>query len=287
MLSQQIDSTDFLDGAMNLVGFIFFFIAIFVTAYIYFKKRTPTNAIYVFSEIGGALYCLGNFCDKWGLWDADVADSFGESFGLFIGVVSLFFAVIPFLEQKMEITTLRMRDMIETASSASINVANIANEMAASASEVNAAAEEIAAATQNMTINTQEAMRASNDIRNVMGIITSISNQTNLLALNASIEAGRAGEQGRGFAVVANEVRKLAEESKNAVRETNVKIANVIRKINISFAEMEGINASTEQQTASMEEVTATATKLGSLAESLRNSLKMTKHLKTQIIGVK
>ena len=283
MLAQQIDPVDFLDGALNVVGFIFFLIAIFVTTIIYFKKRTPTNAIYVFSVFGGALYCLGNVADKWGLWDGDVADSFGESFGLFIGVVSLFFAVIPFLEQKMELTSLRMKGMIETASSASINVANIANEMAASASEVNAAAEEIAAATQNMTINTQEAMRASNDIRNVMGIITTISDQTNLLALNASIEAGRAGEQGRGFAVVAKEVRKLAEESKKAVRVTNEKIANVISKINTSFAEMEGINASTEQQTASMEEVTATATKLGSLAESLRNSLKMTEHLKTQI----
>ncbi len=65
------------------------------------------------------------------------------------------------------------------------------------------------------------------------------------------------------------------------------KKSNVISKINISFAEMEGINASTEQQAASMEEVTATATKLGSLVEDLRNSLKMDKHLKTQIIGVK
>ena len=107
-----------------------------------------------------------------------------------------------------------------------------------------------------------------------VGIITNISDQTNLLALNASIEAGRAGEQGRGFAVVADEVRKLAEESKLAVRETNEKIKSVIDKINNSFGSMEGISASAEQQTASMEEVTATAHKLGTLAESLKNSLK-------------
>ncbi len=273
MLAQQLDPADLIDGGFNLVGMIFFFIAVIITTVIYYKKRTPTNAIYVFITFAGSMYTLGNLCDKWGFWNGDVADAFGESFGLFIGVVALFFAVIPFLEQKLEKTTVEMKGMIETASRASINVANIANELAASANEVNAASEEIATATQSMTVNTNEAMKASNDIRNVMRIITTISDQTNLLALNASIEAGRAGEQGRGFAVVADEVRKLAEESKHAVRETNEKITDVINKINNSFGEMEGINASTEQQTASMEEVTATANKLGLLAEALKNTL--------------
>ena len=273
MLAQQLDPADLIDGGFNLVGMIFFFIAVIITIVIYYKKRTPTNAIYVFITFAGSMYTLGNLCDKWGFWDGDLADAFGESFGLFIGVVALFFAVIPFLEQKLEKTTVEMRGMIETASSASVNVANIANELAASANEVNAASEEIAASTRSMTVSTNEAMKASNDIRNVMRIITTISDQTNLLALNASIEAGRAGEQGRGFAVVADEVRKLAEESKHAVRDTNEKITDVINKINNSFGEMEGINASTEQQTASMEEVTATANKLGQLAEALKNSL--------------
>jgi Methyl-accepting chemotaxis protein len=56
----------------------------------------------------------------------------------------------------------------------------------------------------------------SNEIGNIVSLITQIAEQTNLLALNAAIEAARAGNQGRGFAVVAEEVRKLAEQSGSA-----------------------------------------------------------------------
>ncbi len=60
-----------------------------------------------------------------------------------------------------------------------------------------------------------ENSRGVEQINTLTNDILSISSQTNLLALNASIEAARAGEAGKGFAVVADQIRELAESSKN------------------------------------------------------------------------
>lgn len=68
----------------------------------------------------------------------------------------------------------------------------------------------------------------SQEIEGIIAIINQIAEQTNLLALNAAIEAARAGEVGRGFAVVAEEVRKLADESKQSVSD----ISNLLTRIN-------------------------------------------------------
>ncbi len=71
------------------------------------------------------------------------------------------------------------------------------------------------------------------NIGEIVKLIGGISEQTNLLALNAAIEAARAGEAGKGFAVIADEIRGLAEESKNATEN----IASMLNEIGKSVAE--------------------------------------------------
>ncbi len=90
--------------------------------------------------------------------------------------------------------------------------------------DVTAQMKEINKIVEGLRTSIQNLGKRSEEIGNIVNIITTVAGQTNLLALNAAIEAARAGEHGRGFAVVAEEVRKLAEQTAKAAEDISTLI---------------------------------------------------------------
>lgn len=94
-------------------------------------------------------------------------------------------------------------------------------------------------------------------IVSVIGTIQAIAEQTNLLALNAAIESARAGEVGQGFAVVANEIRTLADQSRESTEDIRQIIENIYADTSLTVDAMSEVTTKTTEQTKAVDTVRA------------------------------
>ena len=160
--------------------------------------------------------------------------------------------------------------------------------LSSTSEEVNAVSEEVSATSQAMSqgaseqaemiyrVNSQIVQASElidaviSEINENTRIINDIALKTNILSLNAGIEASRAGDYGRGFTVVAENIRRLSEDTRDAIERIEEFSNNISQSLKKSFSDitesMEHISATAQETAASSEEVAASI-------EEIKNSI--------------
>jgi twitching motility protein PilJ len=120
---------------------------------------------------------------------------------------------------------------------------------------------------------------SSQEIGDIVGLITEIADQTNILALNAAIQASTAGDAGRGFAVVADEVQRLAERAGNATKQIESLVNTIqadtneaVKSMEISTSGVVSGAAMAEDAGVALKEIEDVSTELSKLIQGISDS---------------
>ncbi|SMB91667.1 Methyl-accepting chemotaxis protein (MCP) signalling domain-containing protein [Thermanaeromonas toyohensis ToBE] len=152
-----------------------------------------------------------------------------------------------------------------------------ANNITATLEEITATMQELAAAATQLADSQNKLLKLGENIREkikktdtILGFVQEVAETSKLLGLNAAIEAARAGEHGRGFSVVAEEIRKLASNSAQAVKEIQKVLEEIRKDVQAMYHQLAIISGISQEQAQSTHEAAGALETLSATAMNLR-----------------
>jgi methyl-accepting chemotaxis protein len=152
------------------------------------------------------------------------------------------------------------------------------------AGDISSKAKSGEASIQSMNESMSRINNSSDQMKNIINIISDISKQTNLLSLNASIEAARAGDAGRGFAVVADEIAKLAVLTSQSIKNIDALIRSNSEEISQGYSSIQGTVSMIKMI---MDGINSINSMMIKLAESMTIQMKINEEVNSEASKVK
>lgn len=135
-------------------------------------------------------------------------------------------------------------------------------------------AQNISGSQNDLSVKIDEISSVTTEIADVLTAIAKVADKTKLIGINASIEAARLGNNGRGFSVVAKEIQTLSETSKSTALKIKELNTQINERIDQTKNNAKDTMDSTQDQSAAMEELSATVQNTVVLAERLQEMFK-------------
>jgi methyl-accepting chemotaxis protein len=187
------------------------------------------------------------------------------------------------VKQTVDLASQKAKSVAESSQQASV----IAQSGQKAVDEVVGSMHRVQEQMESIADNVVQLAEKSQAIGEIIVTVNDIAEQSNILAVNASIEAAKAGEQGKGFSVVAQEIRTLAEQSKEATAQVRTILTDIQRGVSAAVMATEQgnrtVSESMKQSTDAGESIRVLA---GTVAESSKAAIQISASSQQQLVGM-